>query len=388
MSEPVNQSSEPLVPARPGRLPGRIFPYRVVIEQRLATVPWWYTFWISFLSVFVALLIGAGIIALAGGNPWASYVHIAKASFGDMGVFSDTIVKAIPLMIVGLACALAFRMRLWNIGAEGQFYVGAFGASAVVLIPLLPETAPRWLFIILMMAAGMLFGAIWGFVPGYLKSKFGVNEIISTLMMNYIAVAWNDFFIYAVWSESGFQMSKVFPNNAWLPRLSDLSASIPAFRGLTTHFGLVLALILAFVVWFLLYRSRWGYEIRLIGDNPHAAHYSGISTSKNIILVMMASGAIAGLAGMSEITGVVHRLQGAISPGYGFTGIIVAWLAKLNPLAVVFVSILFGALILAGREIQPSGIPKLIQGVILVCLIAGDYFLRYRVRIVRRTEEK
>lgn len=266
--------------------------------------------------------------------------------------------------------------------------MGAFGASAVVLTPLLPATAPRWLFIIAMMVAGMLCGALWGFIPGYLKAKFGVNEIISTLMMNYIAVSWNDFFIFAVWTEGGFQMSRVFPDNAWLPRLTELGAQIPAFRGLTTHLGLVFALIGVVVVWLILYRSQWGYEIRLIGDNPNAARYAGISTSKNIILVMMLSGALAGLAGMSEISGVVHRLQGAISPGYGFTGIIIAWLAKLNPFAVIFVSILFGALILAGREIQPSGVPKLIQGVILVCLIAGDFFLRYRISIVRRVEEK
>jgi simple sugar transport system permease protein len=125
----------------------------------------------------------------------------------------------------------------------------------------------------------------------------------------------------------------------------------------------------------------------LIGDNPQAARYAGINISRNIILVMMVSGGLAGLAGMSEITGVVHRLQGAISPGFGFTGIIIAWLSKLNPLAVVPVSILFGALILAGREIQPSGIPKMIQGIILVCLIASDYLLRYRVSITKREEE-
>ncbi len=389
MTEPIHPASgEPMVPIRPSRLPGSGFPYRLRVEQRLQQVPRWYTFWISFLSVAIALLIGAGLIAIAGGNPWASYAHIAGASFGSLGVFSDTLVKAIPLMLVGLACAVAFRMRLWNIGAEGQFFVGAFGASAVVLMPLLPATAPAWLFIITMVAAGMLCGAIWGAIPGLLKAKFGVSEIISTLMMNYIAVAWNDFFIFAVWSESGFQMSKVFPKNAWLPRLTDFGAAVPIFRGLTTHMGLVFAILAAVAVWLILYRSQWGYEIRLIGDNPNAAKYAGISTSKNIILVMMLSGAIAGLAGMSEITGVVHRLQGSISPGYGFTGIIVAWLAKLNPVAVIFVSILFGALILAGREIQPSGIPKLIQGIILVCLIAGDFFLRYRIRITRQAEEK
>jgi len=205
--------------------------------------------------------------------------------------------------------------------------------------------------------------------------------------LNYIAVAWNNFFIFAIWTEGGFQMSKMFSKNAWLPRLTDYAQEFPAFRGLTTHLGLIFAIVAAFIVWFILYRSRWGYEIRLIGDNPKAANYAGISITRNTVLVMMLSGALAGLAGMSEITGVVHRLQGAISPGYGFTGIIVAWLAKLNPFVVLIVSILFGALILAGREIQPSGIPKMIQGIILVCLIATDFFLRYQVRIVRTVEE-
>ncbi len=387
MSEPgIPVSNQPVVPSR-SRF-SRWFPYRIRFEQRLQPISAWQAFGVSVFSVVVALLIGAVIIALAGGNPWLSYAHIANASFGSLGVFSDTLVKAIPLMIVGLACALAFRMRLWNIGAEGQFFVGAFGASAVVLVPLLPETAPRWLFIPVMTTAGMLCGALWGFIPGFLKAKFNVNEIISTLMMNYIAVAWNDFFIYAVWSESGFQMSKMFPQNAWLPRLTDFGAQFPILRGLTTHLGLVFALLAAAVVWLILYRSQWGYEIRLVGDNPNAARYAGISITRNTVLVMMLSGALAGLAGMSEITGVVHRLQGSISPGYGFTGIIVAWLAKLNPAAVILVAILFGALILAGREIQPSGVPKMIQGVILVCLIAGDFFMRYRVSVTRLAEEK
>jgi simple sugar transport system permease protein len=278
-------------------------------------------------------------------------------------------------------------MGLWNIGAEGQFFLGAFGASAVVLTPLLPPETSPWIFIPVMVLAGILAGAAWGFIPGFLKAKFNVNEIITTLMLNYIAVAWNNFFIYAVWSERGFQMSPVFPRAAWLPRLTDYSKLVPEFRGLTTHLGLLLALLATLVVWFIMYRSRMGYEIRLIGDNPQAARYAGLNIARNTILVMMLSGGIAGLAGMSEITGVVHRLQGAISPGYGFTGIIVAWLAKLNPFAIVIVSVLFGALILAGREIQPSGVPKMIQGILLVCLIASDFLLRYRIRLVRAGEE-
>lgn len=363
------------------------FPYRIQVEPRLKEAPGWLSILISVVAVVIALLIGALIIALAGGDPVKAYIHIGKASFGSLGVFSDTLVKAIPLMLVGLACSVAFRMKLWNIGAEGQFFMGAFGASLIVLAPILPADTPNWIFILVMMISGMVFGAVWGLIPGLLKAKFNVNEIISTLMMNYIAVFWNNYFIYAVWSEAGFQMSKMFPKNAWLPRLADLSKTVPWTRGLTTHLGLVFAIVAAVIIWFVLYRSKWGYEIRLIGDNPKAAEYSGISIKKNILLVMALSGALAGLAGMSEITGVVHRLQGSISSGYGFTGIIIAWLAKLNPVAVIIVSVLFGALILAGRELQPKGIPTMIQGVIFVCLIASDFFVRNRVYITRVTEE-
>jgi ABC-type uncharacterized transport system permease subunit len=363
------------------------FPFALRVEPWLVDPPKWYPLFISLIAIVAALVVGGILLALSGGNPIQSYVHIARASFGSLGVLSDTIVKATPLILVGLACTIAFRMKLWNIGAEGQLFMGALGASAVVLTPILPAETSPWIFIPVMIAAGVIAGAVWGFVPGFLKARWGINEIITTLMMNYIALALVNFFIFAVWSEGGFQMSPTFPTNAWLPRLSDYAEQIPILRGLTTHLGLLIGLGSAVLVWFILYRSRWGYEIRLIGDNKEAARYAGINITRNIILVMMVSGGLAGLAGVSEITGVVHRLQASFSPGYGFTGIIIAWLAKLNPFAVVVVSVLFGALILAGREIQPSGIPKMIQGIILVCLIASDFLLRYRVRIVRKGEE-
>jgi simple sugar transport system permease protein len=346
--------------------------------------PGWLPVVTSIGAVIVALIIGGVILAVAGGNPVQSYRHIFKAAFGSVGVFNDTLVKASPLILVGLACALAFRMRLWNIGAEGQFYAGAFGASAVVLVPLLAPETSAWLMIPAMMVAGFIAGAIWGFVPGYLKAKMNVNEIITTLMMNYIAVSWNNYWVFAHWNESGFQMSPTFPKSAWLPRLADYAAQIPAFSGLTLHMGIVFSLAMVFVVWFVLYRSRWGYEIRLIGDNPEAARYAGLRIVRNTVLVMMFSGGLAGLAGMAEITGVVHRFQERISPGYGFTGIIIAWLAKLNPFAVVLVSILFGGLILAGREIQPAGIPLMLQGIILFSIISSEVLVRYRIRIRRQ----
>ena len=361
-------------------------PYRIAMEPRLEPVPAWMPPLVSLGAVAAALVLGGVILALVGGNPFSTYAHIARASFGSLGVFSDTLVKATPLILVGLACSIAFRMRLWNIGAEGQFMIGAFGASAVVLAPLLPESTPRPLMLLAMIVAGTAAGALWGLIPGVLKARLNVNEIITTLMLNYIAISWNYFFIFAVWSEGGFEMSKVFPRNAWLPRLADYAGQMPLLRGLTTHLGLVFGILAAVLVWLVVYRSRWGYEIRLIGDNPRAAQYAGIPIVRNTILVMMFSGGLAGLAGVSEISGVVHRFQGTISPGYGFTGIIVAWLAKLNPFAVVVVSLLFGSLILAGREIQPSGIPKLIQGIILFAVIASDVLLRYRIRLSRVQE--
>jgi simple sugar transport system permease protein len=349
--------------------------------------PGWLSVLISLGAVALALVLGGIVLALVGGSPLRAYAFMLRAAFGDLGVISDTLTKATPLILVSLAAVIAFRMRLWNIGAEGQFFIGAFGASAVVLAPLLPPESPSWILIPAMMLAGSAAGALWGYLPGLLKARFNVNEIISSLMMNYIAVAWNNFFIFAVWTEGGFQMTRQFPRAAWLPRLTDLSGSVSQFAGLTTHLGLVFGLLAAVLIWWVLYRSRWGYEIRLIGDNPRAARYAGINIVRNTVYVMMLSGALAGLAGMSEITGVVHRLQGAISPGYGFTGIIIAWLAKLNPLVVVPISVLFGGLILAGREIQPSGVPTLIQGIILVCLIASDFLLRNRVRFSLRRSE-
>ena len=373
-------SSESAKSGSPGRLN---LPFELQVEPRL-NIPAWLGPLVSVVAIVLALLLGAFVLALVGGDPIRAYAHIAGAAFGSLGVFSDTLVKATPLILTGLACSVAFRMKLWNIGAEGQFFMGALGASIVVLAGIVPENAPRVATITAMLVAGVIFGAAWGFVPGWLKARLRVNEIITTLMLNYIAIALVNYFIFGVWSEGGFQMTRTFQKAAWLPRLSDLAEQFPILRGLTTHFGLVFAAIAAVIVWYILYRSLWGYEIRLIGDNARAAEYAGINITRNTVLVMMFSGALAGLGGMSEIAGVVHRLQGSISPGYGFTGIIIAWLAKLNPLVVVPVSVLFGGLILAGREIQPAGVPRLIQGIILFMLIASEVSLRYRLRFVRR----
>jgi simple sugar transport system permease protein len=346
--------------------------------------PRWLSPALTVLAVIVALAIGAVVLAFVGGDPVRAYLHIIDAAFGDIGVLSDTLVKATPLILTGLACALAFRMRLWNIGAEGQFLLGAWGASAVVLWPILPAGTPAIVLIPAMMLAGATAGALWAVIPGLLRAKLGVNEIITTLMLNYIALAWIQFWVFGPWSEGGFQQTVTFPKEAWLPRLTDFAKDYPILAGLTTHLGMVFAIVAAAILSVVVSRTRWGYEIRLIGDNPRAARYAGIDIAKYIIVVFAISGALAGLAGMSEVGGVVHRLQDRISPGYGFTAIIIGYLAHFGPWRVVVASVLFGALILAGREIQPSGVPAMIQGIILFCIIASDVLVRYRIRVVRR----
>ncbi|MEM7344236.1 MAG: ABC transporter permease [Chloroflexota bacterium] len=371
-------------PATAGQKRTLQLPITLTFEKRVEDIPKWLPIATTLGSIILAFVIVGFVLWLIGGEPFRAARFFYEATFATWPVFSDTMVKATPLIMVGLACTVAFKMKLWNIGAEGQFYIGAFAASLVVLVPLAPEGTPKVVVIGMMLILGLLGGAIWGFIPGYLRARFQVNEIITTLMLNFIAVSWNNFWIFNNWSDRGFQMTPTFEKVAWLPRLTDYAREYPALAGVTLHLGVVFGLIAAVIVWWILQRSRWGYEIKLIGDNPEAARYAGINITRNIVFVMMLSGALAGLAGMSEITGVVHRLQERISPGYGFTGIIVAWLAKLNPFTVIIVSILFGALIVAAREIQPSGLSLMLQGVVLFMIISSDIFLNYKIRLTRR----
>lgn len=355
------------------------FPIRVKLEPRLES-PRWLPWATTLGSIVLALLITGVILQLVGADPIRSFRAIYRAAFGDAGVFSDTLVKATPLILTALACLIAFRMRLWNIGAEGQFYLGAWGATLIVENVLGKDASP-WIFIPLMLISGMLFGGLFGAIPGVLKARFGVNEIITTLMLNYIATYWTSFWVFGAWSERGFQLTPTFPRPAWLPRLTDYASVFKPFSGLTVHLGFLFALLAVVGVWYLLAHTRFGYEIRLIGDNPNAAKYAGVNIAFMTIFVFMLSGALAGLAGMSEVSGVVHRLQDRISPGYGFTAIIVAWLAKLNPWAVIPVAILFGGLLIGTREIQPSGLARLVQGVLLFTLISSEVLNRYSIKV-------
>ena len=199
------------------------------LEPRM-TIPRWLSPVTTIGAVVVALLISALILAFVGGDPVRAYLHILDAAFGDVGVLSDTLVAATPLILTGLACALAFRMRLWNIGAEGQFLLGAWGASAIVLAPILPAGTPAIVVIPAMMVAGAIAGGVWGFIPGVLKARLGVNEIITSLMLNYVALFWIQYWVFGPWSEGGFQQTEQFPREAWLPRLTDVATRGPGVQ--------------------------------------------------------------------------------------------------------------------------------------------------------------
>ncbi|MCX7707392.1 MAG: ABC transporter permease, partial [Anaerolineae bacterium] len=246
---------------------------------------------VPIVSLVLAFVLGGILLALAGANPITTYKAMLLGAFGSRYAVSETLVKAIPLMLTGLGVAIAFRMLFWNIGAEGQLTMGGFAAAGFALF--VAPKLPPWLGLPGVIVAGFLAGAVWGVIPAALKAFIGVNEIITTLMMNYIAVLWVEHLFYGPWKDPkgyGFPGTAEFPEYTWLPR----------FFGTRVHLGIVLAIVAAVVLWVILSRTKWGYEIRVIGENPTAARYAGINWARNILLVMILSAGLAGLAGLGE----------------------------------------------------------------------------------------
>jgi simple sugar transport system permease protein len=349
------------------------------IEKRL-TPSRTASFLVPIISLLLALIFGGIILLTAGANPLTTYKAMLLGAFGSKYSLSETMVKAIPLILCGLGVSIAFRMLFWNIGAEGQLAVGGIAAAGVALFA--AEWLPAALLLPAMFVAAFVAGALWGLVPALLKAFIRVNEIITTLMMNYIAILWVEYLFYGPWKDPagyGFPGTAQFPPAGWLPRLP----------GTRLHLGLAFGIVAAIFIWLVLGRTKWGYEIRVIGENPRAATYAGISLMRNIILVMVLSGGLAGLAGMAEVAGISHRLQKGLAVGYGYTAIIVAWLGKLNPWGVVLVAVLLAGLLVGGDQIQitmqlPAAVALILQGAILFFMLGGDLFIRYRLRWERR----
>ena len=377
--------------------------YRLRVEARLDN-PRWIGLVSSIAGVLLALFVGGFVLKAAGASdPVATYKEIFKEGFGTaadwqagihalvtntacpkgklcFGPLSDTLVKASPILLTTLACIIAFRMRLWNIGADGQMFLGAWAATGVAVF-LLPKTTDRWIMLTAMALAGTLAGVLYGLIPGFLKARLNINEIITTLMLNYVGYKWVEYFVVVgPWSIGDFESTGRFPAPATWPRLTEYAKQYPITAGLTVHPGIFLGIAAALLLAWILYRSRWGYEIRVIGNNPNAARYAGISLARNIILVMCLSGGLAGLAGMNEVA-ALRELNGRFSRGYGFTGVIVAWLARLNPLSAIVVAILFGGLLVGTKLIQPQGIASMLQGVILFVVVGTELIFHYRFQL-------
>lgn len=342
------------------------------IEKRLVPSSTAYLV-IPFLSILLALLVGSVFLFFSGHDPLAIYHKMFTGAFGSRYGITETVVKAIPLTLTGLGVALAFRMQLWNIGGEGQLYMGAFAATWVALT--FPGGSAWWVMPA-MIVLGMLAGGLWALLTAIPRAIWGVNEIITTLMLNYVAIFWVDYLVYGPWKDPAgfnFPLTAVFSPAAILPALGDSRI----------HAGLFFGLVGAVILYVVIYHTRWGYEIRVTGENRDAARYAGMNTTRNIMLVMLFSGAFCGLAGMAEVSGIAHRLQHGLSPGFGYTAIIIAWLSRLNPFAIIMVAFLFGGLQVGGYIVQTSGIPSsmvsMLQGLLLFFVLGGEILTGYRL---------
>jgi ABC-type uncharacterized transport system permease subunit len=331
------------------------------------------------LAVVLGALAGGVLVQASGYDAQKAFEAIIDGSFGGSYPISQTLAAAIPLATIALGTAVAFRVQLWNIGGEGQFYMGAFGATGVELIGG-PAGWPAIVLLPAMLVAGFVAGAAWALLPAWLRAWHAVNEIITTLMLNYVAVLWVNYLVYGPWKDPAgrnFPFTPRFPDSASFARMGDGQL----------HTGLFVPIAAALVLLFAMARTRWGYELRVVGENAEAARYAGINVRRTMLTAMLVSGGMAGIAGMVQVAGIVHLLNGQLSNNYGYTAIIIAWLARLHPIAILVVSVLFGALVNGGYAVSQVGIPQalgaVLQGTILFFVLGvGDVFTRYRLRIV------
>lgn len=331
-------------------------------------------------AVALALLIGAGMLLALGADPLKAYSAMLQGAAGSVSGITQTLVKATPLLLVGLGITIAFRGGVINIGGEGQLIVGALAATAMAL------AFPEWPGVILLplaLAAGVAGGAAWGGVPGVLKARLGVNEILSTIMMNQIAIQLSNYLLRGPMIDPaeiarGTQIaqSAQLPQQVWLIRL------VP--RTLLNG-GAIIAVVMAVLVYIFLWRTTIGYRIRAVGLNAEAARYAGIRVPVYQALALALGGAFAGLAGAVEVLGVQHRMLEGLSGGYGFSGIVAALFGKLHPLGAIPASILFGGLLVGADKMQravqvPSALIGALQGLVVLFVVSSDIWARYRAR--------
>jgi ABC-type uncharacterized transport system permease subunit len=354
-----------------------VLPLRLRLEPRLAPLP--AAEWVIRLALglALALLMGAILLLLAGHDPLTAGRALVRGAFGSTRALSATLNKAVPIGLCAMGIALAHRAGLWNIGAEGQLYFGAFAATGVGLT--LPETTPVLLGVPAVIAAGLVAGGAWATLAALPRAYLGVNEILSTLMLNYIAILWVNYLVSGPWADP---LTYSFPYSERLPeaaRLGRLAGGV--------HLGIVVLAAAACLLAAVDRGLRWGYDLRVAGDAPRAAAYGGIASAWTIVSALVLGGALAGLAGAIEVSASTGRLQAGVSPGYGFMAILVAWLAGGRPLGILLASFLYAGLLNGGFSLQVSGIPPAIGTVLQATLLLAVFAIlglgRYRIRLLR-----
>ncbi|HZT91037.1 MAG TPA: ABC transporter permease [Gaiellaceae bacterium] len=367
---------------------------RLTVERRLEQ-PRWLGLVVPVVSVVFALLVAALVLLATGHDPLSSYRQLFDAAFLSTGSIDQTLIAATPLAFTGLAAAAAFRMRVFNIGAEGQLYLGAIVAAAAGLY-LGGRGGASPGVIAAMVVAGAGGGAAWAAIPGVLRAFFRTSEILTSLMLNYVAGYLLTYLIFqseSYWRQTTGFNAKVFPtgkplpsNAVWPPWL------LHAQGGIDLPLGAGIALLAALALWVLYRRTRFGFEVQVLGDSEGAARYAGVRTRRKILAVMAISGALAGIGGASQVGDFAHALDGDPNglqkQGYGYSGIVVAALGRYNPFAVLLIAFLIGGLDNAGNTLQganfPSGLVGVIQGIILFSALGGELLVRHRPRVVRR----
>jgi ABC-type uncharacterized transport system permease subunit len=329
-------------------------------------------------AVLVALICGAILLEVCGFDGTDIFTIMLTSAFQDQRAIAEVLLKATPLILIGVGLCIAFRCSIWNIGAEGQLYAGAVAATVVGVYV---EGLPSWAHVSLVIVAGALAGAAWAAIAGLLKVLFDASEIVTTIMLNYIAIIATSYLVTGPLQAAGaaYPQSAKLLQEAWLPRI------MPPTR---LHIGILIAIALAIAAYVFLFRSSAGYAVRVVGINSHAARYAGINVPRNIMLAICISGGMAGLAGAMEIAGVTFRLYQNISPGYGFEGIAVALLANSNPVGAIFSGVLFAAL-RSGSELMqinaqvPQVLVSIIQGMVILSVVG---FGVYKFRSSRPSE--
>ena len=333
--------------------------------------------WSSGLIFIAAILVSLGlsglILSLQGKSALDGLTIFFHSGFGSLWALEDALNKAVPIFLCSLGVAVAFRLQIWNIGAEGQYALGAIGATWVALLfPSLPATV----LIPAMLLAATVCGGIWGLIPAVLKIKMRANEIIVTLMLNYVGILFLEYLVYGTWKDEasfGFPMTPEFTSGAIIGRIGSTNL----------HWGLMLCLGIGIIMAVFLSLTRIGYELKASGESLKAARYAHMPYEKLLVLVLIVSGALAGWAGFVETSATLNRLQPSVMAGYGYTAIVVAWLARLNPLGIAFFSYLLAGMLVGVEGLQldlqvPAAFGSIMEGLILLTVLSGQFFKHYR----------